>query len=59
MAKHKFSIERMFELDVHHMLLVKPGVTSVLIYLYSFETQCKTPKHTVWEFYIVFVTVRT
>lgn len=28
MAKHRFSIERMFELDVHHMLLVKPGVTS-------------------------------
>lgn len=28
MAKHRFSIERMFELDVHHMLLVKPGVTA-------------------------------
>lgn len=28
MAKHTFSIERMFEIDVHHMLLVKPGMTS-------------------------------
>lgn len=28
MAKHKFTIERMFEIDVHHMLLVKPGVTA-------------------------------
>ena len=28
MAKHRFAIERMFELDVHHMLLVKPGTTS-------------------------------
>ena len=28
MAKHRFAIERMFELDVHHMLLVKSGVTA-------------------------------
>jgi prephenate dehydratase len=28
MAKHRFSIETMFELDVHHMLLVKPGITA-------------------------------
>jgi len=28
MAKHRFAIERMFEHDVHHMLLVKPGVTA-------------------------------
>jgi prephenate dehydratase len=28
MAKHNFEIEQMFELDVHHMLLVKPHVTS-------------------------------
>lgn len=28
MAKHRFSIERMFEHDVHHMLLVKPGTTT-------------------------------
>lgn len=26
MAKHTFDIEGMFELDVHHMLLVKPGI---------------------------------
>lgn len=26
MAKYTFSIEKMFELDVHHMLLVKPGI---------------------------------
>ncbi len=28
MAKYNFEIEQMFELDVHHMLLVKPGVTA-------------------------------
>lgn len=28
MAGHRFVIERMFELDVHHMLIVKPGVTA-------------------------------
>lgn len=28
MAKHQFTIETMFEIDVHHMLLVKPGITS-------------------------------
>ena len=28
MAKHNFEIEQMFELDVHHMLLVKPNVTA-------------------------------
>ena len=28
MAKYQFSIEKMFEFDVHHMLLVKPGTTS-------------------------------
>jgi prephenate dehydratase len=26
MAKHNFEIEQMFELDIHHMLLVKPGI---------------------------------
>jgi len=26
MAAHRFAIERMFELDVHHMLLVRPGI---------------------------------
>ena len=28
MAAHRFAVERMFELDVHHMLLVKKGVTA-------------------------------
>jgi len=28
MAAHVFQIERMFEIDVHHMLLVKPGITA-------------------------------
>lgn len=28
MAKHRFSVEKMFEIDVHHMLLVKEGVTA-------------------------------
>ena len=28
MAKHRFAIEKMFEIDIHHMLLVKPGVTA-------------------------------
>lgn len=28
MAAHRFTIERMFEIDVHHNLLVKPGVTA-------------------------------
>lgn len=28
MAKYRFVIETLFELDVHHMLLVKPGVTA-------------------------------
>jgi len=28
MAKHQFGVERMFEIDVHHMLLVQPGTTS-------------------------------
>lgn len=28
MAKHRFDIEKMFEIDVHHMLLVKPGITA-------------------------------
>jgi prephenate dehydratase len=31
MAKHQFTIEEMFELDVHHMLLVAPGVTAAHI----------------------------
>lgn len=31
MARHRFVIEGMFELDVHHMLLVKPGVTAAQV----------------------------
>lgn len=31
MAKHRFNIEQMFEIDIHHMLLVKPGMTSAHI----------------------------
>lgn len=31
MAKHRFAIERMFEIDVHHMLLVQPGVTAARV----------------------------
>lgn len=31
MAKHRFSIERMFELDIHHMLLVRPGMTAAMV----------------------------
>ncbi len=28
MAKYTFAIERMFEVDIHHMLLVRPGMTA-------------------------------
>ena len=28
MAAHRFKVQKMFELDVHHMLLVQPGVTA-------------------------------
>lgn len=31
MAKHRFAIEKMFEIDIHHCLLVKPGVTAAQI----------------------------
>lgn len=39
MAKYNFSIEKMFELDVHHMLLVKPGVTAAHIKTISSHDQ--------------------
>ena len=39
MAKHKFAIERMFEIDVHHMLLVQPGVTASSIKTVSSHDQ--------------------
>jgi prephenate dehydratase len=31
MAKHTFSIEKMFEIDIHHMLLVSPDSTAAQI----------------------------
>ena len=31
MAAHRFAIERMFELDVHHMLLVQPGTDPAIV----------------------------
>ena len=39
MAKHTFEIEKMFELDVHHMLLVKPGTTASSIKIISSHDQ--------------------
>ena len=39
MAKHRFTIERMFEIDVHHMLLVKPGTTASSITTVSSHDQ--------------------
>lgn len=39
MAKHRFTIEGMFELDVHHMLLVKPGVTAAHVTAVSSHDQ--------------------
>jgi prephenate dehydratase len=52
MAKHKFNIERMFELDVHHMLLVKKGVTASHITAVSSHDQalkqCRMYLKRVW-----------
>lgn len=39
MAKHRFVVDQMFELDVHHMLLVKPGVTAAHITAVSSHDQ--------------------
>jgi len=39
MAKHRFVVERMFELDVHHMLLVKSGTTASSITTISSHDQ--------------------
>ncbi len=39
MAKHRFRIEQMFEIDVHHMLLVKPGTTTASITTISSHDQ--------------------
>lgn len=52
MAKHNFSIEKMFEIDVHHMLLVKPGVTAAHITAVSSHDQalkqCRMYLKRVW-----------
>lgn len=52
MAKHRFAIERMFELDVHHMLLVKKGVTASHILAVSSHDQalkqCRMYLKRVW-----------
>ncbi len=52
MAKHNFTIERMFELDVHHMLLVRPGATASHITAISSHDQalkqCRMYLKRVW-----------
>lgn len=52
MAKHQFTIEKMFEFDVHHMLLVKPGTTSSYIDTVSSHDQalkqCRMYLKRVW-----------
>jgi prephenate dehydratase len=52
MAKHRFEIERMFELDIHHMLLVKPGITAAHITAVSSHDQalkqCRMYLKRVW-----------
>jgi prephenate dehydratase len=52
MAAHRFQIEQMFELDVHHMLLVKNGVTASHISTISSHDQalkqCRMYLKRVW-----------
>src|SRR5690606_31328702 len=52
MAKHTFAMERMFELDVHHMLLVKKGITAAHITAVSSHDQalkqCRMYLKRVW-----------
>lgn len=52
MAKHRFTIEKMFEIDVHHMLLVKPGQTAAHITAVSSHDQalkqCRMYLKRVW-----------
>jgi prephenate dehydratase len=52
MAAHRFSIERMFELDVHHMLLAQPGVEkSAVSSIVSHDQalkQCRTYLRRTW-----------
>ena len=52
MAKHRFMVERIFEINVHHMLLVKPGtkasdVTTVVSHDQAIK-QCRTYLKRVW-----------
>jgi prephenate dehydratase len=53
MAAHRFQIEQMFELDVHHMLLVKAGVTASHITTISSHDQalkqCRMYLKRVWS----------
>jgi len=52
MARHRFAVERMFEIDVHHMLLVKPGVTASSVTTVSSHDQalkqCRMYLQRVW-----------
>lgn len=52
MAKHRFSIDKMFELDVHHMLLIKKGMTASHITAISSHDQalkqCRMYLKRVW-----------
>lgn len=52
MAKHNFTIEGMFEIDIHHNLLVKPGVTASHITAISSHDQalkqCRMYVKRVW-----------
>ncbi len=53
MAKHRFTIERLFEIDVHHMLLVVPGATSTSITAISSHDQalkqCRMYLKRIWS----------
>ena len=52
MAGHRFKIERLFELDVHHMLLVRPGMTAGKITVITSHDQalkqCRMYLRRVW-----------
>lgn len=52
MASHRFAIEEMFEMDVHHTLLVKPGITASHVTIVSSHDQalkqCRMYLKRVW-----------
>lgn len=52
MAKHTFTIEKMFEIDIHHTLLVKPGTKASSIQTVSSHDQalkqCRMYLRRVW-----------